>query len=122
EFLDVGKEDREGAALGLIGTAADQPADDAGIDEFAEGILDALARAQLLDHPVEGQGELADLVAGVNRHGHGFRPGLDGPGAGEEPPQPPDYLSRAHGADAEAYPAGEQEQAEAQICIEPLAR
>ena len=67
ELLDVGEKDRERAALGLIGTAADQPADDARVDELAERVLDALARAQLLDHAIEGQGKLADLVARANR-------------------------------------------------------
>jgi hypothetical protein len=57
----------------------------------------------------------------VNRHGHGLRPGLDGPGGGEELAQAADYLGRSHGADAKADAAGEQEQAKAQICIEPLA-
>ena len=122
ELLDVGKEDRERAALSLIGTAADQPADDARIDEFAESVFDALARAQLLDHPIEGQGELTNLVACVNRHRYGLRSGLDGPRGREELAQAADHLGRSHGADAEADPAGEEEQGKTQICIEPLAR
>jgi hypothetical protein len=57
------KKDGEVAALGLVGVATDQSADDARVNELAERILDAFARAQFLDHAIEGQGKLADLVA-----------------------------------------------------------
>ena len=77
-----------------------------GIDELAEGVLDALARAQLLDHAIEGQRELADLVAREDRHRLRLRAGLDGPGAGDELAQAADHAGRSHGADAEADAAG----------------
>ena len=38
------------------------------VDIAAEGLADALALAQALDHVVELAGELADLVVGGDRH------------------------------------------------------
>ena len=40
----------------------DQPVDDARIDISSEGLADALLQPQLLDHAVEGHGQVADLV------------------------------------------------------------
>jgi len=114
------KKGGEVAALGLLGAAADQPADDAWIDELPERVLDAIARAQLLDHAIEGQGEFADLVPSANHHRHPIFAGLDGPRTCHQSAQAADHAGRTHRADAEANAASRQEQGKAQIGVEPL--
>ena len=96
--------------------------DEARIDEFAERVLDALARAQLLDHAVERPRQLADLVARENDHRRRIRAGRDGAGAGHELAQSAHRLGRTHRADAEADAAGGDEQGKAQIGVELLPR
>src|ERR1700730_12683345 len=120
EALDVGKKDRERAAFGLFGTASDQPGDDAWVDKFAEGILDALPRAKLLDHAIKRQREFANFVTREDRQRLRNGTGLDGAGADDQLAQTSDDSRRSHRADAEANAAGEQEQAKAQVGVKPL--
>ena len=51
-----------GAASSELIRPVDQPLDNAWVYIFAERFADALLVTQLLDHPVEGGGQVADLV------------------------------------------------------------
>lgn len=117
EALDVGKKDRELAAFGLFGAGSDQAGDDAWVDKLAEGILDALPRAKLLNHAIKRVREIANFVTREDRQRLRNGTSLDGPGADDQLAQTSDDARRSHRADAQANAAGKQEQAKAQVSV-----
>ena len=67
ETGDVGKEDGGFAAIGRLaefpGGGIDHIGDNSGIEELAEGFAEFFFGLELIDHDVEGGGEVADFVA-----------------------------------------------------------
>src|SRR5262249_29961370 len=68
KLLDIREEDCEAAPLSLIGAGIDQPTHQPGIEEFSEGILQAISLPQLLDHAIEGLRQFADFIPGSDRN------------------------------------------------------
>ena len=97
------------SARSLPPAGSSKISDDARIDKLAESLLDAVLCPQILDHAIEGDCQLADLVVTRHRQDLVSLAVLNLPGAFEQPREPGHHSVRHDDRHADADQRGERE-------------